>query len=42
MATHAKAPLDAFWSGSLTPKVMEKLDRPLLLVRAAPEAPSRG
>jgi nucleotide-binding universal stress UspA family protein len=42
MATHAKAPLDAFWSGSLTPKAMETLERPLLLVRAAPEAPSRG
>ncbi len=42
MASHAKGPLDAFWSGSLTPKVMEKVGRPLLLVRAAPETPSRG
>ena len=37
MATHAKGALDAFWSGSLTPKLMETLRRPLLLVRAAPE-----
>jgi nucleotide-binding universal stress UspA family protein len=42
MATHAKGAMDAFWSGSLTPKVMEKLGRPLLLVRAAPETASRG
>ncbi len=35
MASHAKGALDAFWSGSLTPKVIEKLARPLLLVRAA-------
>lgn len=38
MATHAKGAMDSFWSGSLTPKVMEKLGRPLLLVRASPEA----
>lgn len=38
MATHGKGALDAFWSGSLTPKVMEALDRPLLLVRAAADA----
>ncbi len=37
MASHAKGALDAFWSGSLTPKVIEKLNRPLLLVRAAGE-----
>jgi nucleotide-binding universal stress UspA family protein len=37
VASHAKAPMDAFWSGSLTPKLMEKLDRPLLLIRATPE-----
>ncbi len=42
MATHAKGAMDAFWSGSLTPQVMEKLERPLLLVRASPETPSRG
>jgi nucleotide-binding universal stress UspA family protein len=37
MASHAKGAMEAFWSGSLTPKVVEKLRRPLLLVRAAPE-----
>lgn len=38
MASHAKGALDAFWSGSLTPKVIEKLGRPLLLVRAKEDA----
>jgi nucleotide-binding universal stress UspA family protein len=42
MATHGKGPLDAFWSGSLTPKVMETLEPPLLLVRADPDPPSEG
>jgi nucleotide-binding universal stress UspA family protein len=37
VASHAKGALDAFWSGSLTPKLMENLGRPILLVRAAPE-----
>jgi nucleotide-binding universal stress UspA family protein len=37
VASHAKGAMDAFWSGSLTPKLMEKLSRPILLVRAAPE-----
>jgi len=37
MASHAKGAMDAFWSGSLTPKVVEKLRRPILLVRAGPE-----
>ena len=34
MATHARGAMDGFWSGSLTPKLMQRLDRPLLLVRA--------
>jgi len=34
MATHARRAMDGFWSGSLTPKLMQRLDRPLLLVRA--------
>jgi nucleotide-binding universal stress UspA family protein len=34
MASHAKGAMDAFWSGSLTPKVVEGLRRPILLVRA--------
>lgn len=37
MASHGKGAMDAFWSGSLTPKVVEKLRSPILLVRAAPE-----
>ncbi len=37
MASHGKGAMDAFWSGSLTPKVVERLRRPILLVRAAPE-----
>ena len=37
MATHGKGPLEAFWSGSLTPQVMETLAPPLLLVRAEPD-----
>jgi nucleotide-binding universal stress UspA family protein len=41
MASHAKGAMDAFWSGSLTPKVVEKLRRPVLLVRAAPEGADR-
>ncbi len=38
VASHAKSALEAFWSGSLTPKLIETLGRPLLLVRAAEEA----
>lgn len=41
MASHAKGAMEAFWSGSLTPKVVEKLRRPILLVRAAPEGADR-
>jgi nucleotide-binding universal stress UspA family protein len=41
MASHAKGAMEAFWSGSLTPKVVEKLQRPILLVRAAPEGAER-
>jgi nucleotide-binding universal stress UspA family protein len=37
MASHAKGAMDAFWSGSLTPKVVERLRRPILLVRAEKE-----
>lgn len=40
LATHAKGALDAFWSGSLTPKAMAALHRPILLVRAADERES--
>jgi nucleotide-binding universal stress UspA family protein len=41
MATHAKGAMDGFWSGSLTPKLMQRLGRPLLLVRAEGEEVSR-
>ena len=41
MASHARGALDAFWSGSLTPKVVEKLRRPILLVRAAEDGAGR-
>jgi nucleotide-binding universal stress UspA family protein len=34
MATHARRALEGFWSGSLTPKLMQRMDRPMLLVRA--------
>jgi nucleotide-binding universal stress UspA family protein len=34
MATHARRAMEGFWSGSLTPKLMQRLDRPILLVRA--------
>jgi nucleotide-binding universal stress UspA family protein len=42
VASHAKGALDAFWSGSLTPKLIETLGRPLLLVRAATEDAARA
>lgn len=34
MATHARGALEGFWSGSVTPKLMQRLGRPMLLVRA--------
>ena len=34
MATHARGAMGGFWSGSLTPQLMQRLDRPILLVRA--------
>jgi len=34
MASHARGALAGFWSGSLTPKLMQRLMRPMLLVRA--------
>jgi nucleotide-binding universal stress UspA family protein len=34
MATHARGAMGGFWAGSLTPKLMQRLDRPILLVRA--------
>jgi nucleotide-binding universal stress UspA family protein len=37
LATHARGAMAAFWAGSLTPKVMTALHRPILLVRAEGE-----
>lgn len=34
MATHARRAMEGFWVGSLTPKLMQRLGRPMLLVRA--------
>ena len=35
MATHGKSHTDAFWSGSVSPRVSNKSKRPLLLVPVA-------
>ena len=40
MATHGKTHLDAFWSGSVAPKVSSRARLPLLLVPIVPAAPS--
>jgi nucleotide-binding universal stress UspA family protein len=37
LASHAKGALEAFWAGSLTPKVLAALHRPIFLVRGADE-----
>ncbi len=37
LATHARGAMGAFWAGSLTPKVVTALHRPILLVRAEGE-----
>jgi nucleotide-binding universal stress UspA family protein len=39
MATHGKTHTDAFWSGSVTPRVSSKTRRPLLLVPVAEGKP---
>jgi nucleotide-binding universal stress UspA family protein len=41
LATHARGVLESFWAKSLTPKLMQSLGRPVLLVRAEGEEPSR-
>ena len=38
MATHARGALEGFWSGSLTPKLMQRLDRILLWAEGHDEA----
>ncbi len=41
LATHGRANIDAFWSGSITPKVMARSDVPVLLVRVSGEEAAR-
>ena len=41
MATHGRANIDAFWSGSVTPKVLSHSDVPVLLVRVTGEEAAR-
>lgn len=41
MATHGRAGLDAFWSGSIAPKVLNRVHAPMLLLRVAGEEPPR-
>jgi nucleotide-binding universal stress UspA family protein len=38
LGTHGKAGMDAFWSGSVTPKVARQTHIPLLLIRAVNES----
>jgi nucleotide-binding universal stress UspA family protein len=42
MATHGKTHTDAFWSGSVTPRVSSKTRRPLLLVPVAEGKPGES
>ena len=41
MATHARGAIAGFWSGSLTPQLMQRLGRPMLLVHAEGAEPVR-
>jgi nucleotide-binding universal stress UspA family protein len=41
LATHGRASIDAFWSGSVTPKVLSRSDVPVLLVRVTGEEAAR-
>lgn len=41
LATHGRANIDAFWSGSVTPKVMARAEAPVLLVRVTGEEAAR-
>lgn len=41
MATHGRAGLDAFWSGSIAPKVLSHTDAPTLLLRVEGPEPVR-
>ncbi len=41
LATHGRRSLDAFWSGSVTPKILGRSNVPVLLVRVTGEEPAR-
>jgi nucleotide-binding universal stress UspA family protein len=41
LSTHGKKGMDAFWTGSVTPKVSNRSQIPLLLVPIEPEKPTR-
>ncbi len=41
MATHGRSSMDAFWSGSVTPKVLAQSQAPVLLVRVIGEEAER-
>ncbi len=41
LATHGRGNMDAFWSGSVTPKVMARAEMPVLLVRVKGEEAAR-
>ncbi|HQZ99901.1 MAG TPA: universal stress protein [Thermoflexales bacterium] len=41
MATHGRAGVDAFWSGSVAPRVVDKVSVPVLLLRVTGEEPVR-
>ena len=41
LATHGRANIDAFWSGSVTPKVLSRSNVPVMLVRVTGEEAAR-
>jgi len=41
LATHGRTTMDAFWSGSVTPKVLRQSLAPVLLVRVTGEEAER-
>jgi nucleotide-binding universal stress UspA family protein len=41
MATHGRGNMDAFWSGSVTPKILARSTTPVLLIRVSGEEAAR-
>jgi len=41
LATHGRTTMNAFWSGSVTPKVLARADAAVLLVRVMGEEAAR-